>query len=67
MKKIPPAVFGFAIFVFVVGVAGIAAMSTVVAYYPDTSGYINFGIWALSLAAVVVYFMRRKVDVGSRG
>ncbi|MEK6283205.1 MAG: hypothetical protein AABN95_22850 [Acidobacteriota bacterium] len=62
MKRIPTAIF-----VFVVGGAGIAAMSAIAYYYPDASGYINLGVLVLTLAAVVGYFMRKKVNVGPRG
>jgi len=62
MKRIPAPIF-----VFVVGVAGIAAMSAVPYYYPDASSYINFGILVLTLAIVGGYFMRKKLDATPRG
>ncbi len=62
MTKIPAAIF-----VLVLGVAAIVAMSASGEYFPNASLYINLGVLILTLAAVVGYFVRKKVGLKPRG
>ena len=55
------------VIMFVLAMSGIVAMTAVASYYPDASGYINFGILVLTVAALVGYVMIQRGDLKSRG